>query len=81
MGDCESCRFWIPDDRDEAGEGKCHRNAPSPLFLGLASDLIKAITGEDEASRTDEILRQSAYWPITSADEGCGEHQPKAEPA
>ena len=57
---CLNCRFW--DAWPDAQVGYCRRYAPKPLPLVLVLD-------DDGSDRAE------AMWPITDADEWCGEFE------
>ncbi len=61
---CETCRFGVNMNAAGRGEGYvvCRRYPPIPL-----------------PNRVGEIVGDAAVgiWPMTDAEDRCGEHQPK----
>jgi hypothetical protein len=56
---CETCRFWVP------GSSECRRRAP--LAVVLPPTHPSASDGMPHAARA------GGAWPLTSADQWCGE--------
>jgi hypothetical protein len=63
---CDSCRYWDLVDTDPSPDGECHRHAPTVMLCQL----------------TGESPRDAGYhcvWPLTWADEWCGEWEPRRD--
>jgi hypothetical protein len=75
---CWTCRFWTRNNGriQSANDAKCRRHAPQP-------GLVRFVNSESEHGGPE--LKYSGYvkhiWPITEADDWCGDHQPFVEPA
>ncbi|MCX8004046.1 MAG: hypothetical protein N2688_03670 [Burkholderiaceae bacterium] len=66
---CETCRFWTRDYGRLTSEtdAECRRHAPTPACYDASGDAFPSL---------------NAAWPITEADDWCGDHRPmpKASP-
>lgn len=64
---CWTCRWWTRNHGRVLGDhdAQCRRNAPSPKLMG---------TGGSDDSPIDYLIL--AEWPVTLANDWCGEHKP-----
>ena len=61
---CETCRFW------NAESSECHRRAPVTLSLGRIRAGSRGNPSNSNAALPASAIRA---WPITQADDWCGE--------
>lgn len=61
---CQNCRFFIAVEREKIGgkHGLCVRHAPRPVVGSLSDD-------------EENSPNLSINWPVSFADEWCGEFQ------
>lgn len=64
---CGTCRCWLGPLSFDGERGACRRYPPMPI----TSEFAWRGATYMEADRAD------AVWPLTNADDWCGEHQPK----
>jgi len=59
---CDTCRFWTRDygRLTSESDAECRRHAPAPMLY---------------PNTTLDVAFPVAAWPITEADDWCGEHQ------
>jgi len=63
MDNCSNCRFWRLFDPEEDERGQCRRHAPAAQLMDAAG----CNSNRDFAARV---------WPVTYADDWCGDYQP-----
>jgi hypothetical protein len=85
---CASCRFWDaadvadPQAFDDRPRGSCRRSPPQTRsdFHRIIADYLSVIArhlsqngDEDAYSMHDSDAAAETYWPLTVADDWCGE--------
>jgi len=68
-GKCRTCWWWCAAGNPPHAwaKGECRRHAPNgPLIIRLAND--SSYGGDNEGS-----------WPMTRANDFCGDHEPQEE--
>ena len=87
---CATCKFWSVNEQwDDSQEpemerrGGCHRHAPSPLIGDVAYEILHHLTllsWEAEHSTDKDFMNweeaplSNCSWPITRADDWCGDY-------
>jgi hypothetical protein len=86
---CESCLYWDASAAvdasgfDDRPRGACRRAAPRPRsdFDRIVADYLAQIarhlapeTDEDAFSIHESEAAAESYWPLTVADDWCGEY-------
>ncbi len=85
---CASCRFWDaadvadPQAFDDRPRGSCRRSPPQTRsdfdriiadYLSVIARHLSQIGDEDAYSMHDSDAAAETYWPLTVADDWCGE--------
>ena len=65
---CKNCRFWFYTGFSNAAE--CRQSAPT-----ISAKPIPVTRG---GSRIGHRVEQRGVWPMTSGDDWCGQHEPRA---
>jgi hypothetical protein len=70
---CFTCRWW---ERNEGNinsfsSARCHRRAPIPTFSTFVQ--TEDVNGEEERAWSGYT---QSIWPVTEADDWCGDHMP-----
>jgi len=77
---CDICRFWVVDGNRQ-DRGQCHRRAPLPVMGMRYDNILAAIKGVPvenvETDHDTDMMERTAEWPVTEADEWCGEWEAK----
>lgn len=90
---CATCRYWdvaiLTDSQafDDRPRGSCRRSPPQTRsdFDRIIADYLAAIArhlsqngDEDAFSIHDSDAAAETYWPLTVADDWCGEYLARA---
>lgn len=75
---CFTCRYWHRNDDDDDEEGEC-RVRPPAINPTVAALYFQELELDNDEDPTPQYIAQQGWFPLTSGNEWCGEHQPREE--
>lgn len=75
---CRSCRYWQDTNSPDA-RGECHRHAPV-ITVAIADRYYLCGTHDGDAPDWMARLAQRGWWPLTGANDFCGEYMELLDP-